>query len=132
MSRTLQLQRDAIDTLIEFLNPISILPDNEFFLDGKRVYLRGISKGLGSLSATYGKNVAVFTSEECQIKRVAVQVCGGVLLRDATKEECSEVEGTSEGGVRTVEALELSKKIQFARDIHMTKTGHKKSYVVIC
>lgn len=75
-------QRPAIETLIPHCNPVVVQPDERYYLDGREVFLLGISSGSGMRESGTTAMIAVFglRNAATPAKMPDVRCSGAVLL----------------------------------------------------
>jgi len=105
------------------------LRDSEFFLDGKRIYLLGVSEGVGSCSDLLGVYIAVFSENPGSAKAIPGRMddCSYAALLRVAKEE--EKEPYPDCSCMVVEGLALPQRE--AEYIEFVKDGTKAVYVNI-
>lgn len=132
MSFILQCQRRAIEGLFspEVEIEFNVKKGQRYCLDGKEIFLLGVSRGIGTCSDYHGINFAVFAykgdpSKISSTVTVPIECAGGVLFRKPHNKEPRKWGDAT----RVVEKLRILHKE--GASIHFTVVGISKSYTSI-
>lgn len=141
MSGIRQYQRRALEALKpEETQSIQISNTDKFYLNNKRIYLLGISEGIGTCSDLYGIYIAVFSFSKPENVRVPMGhqevICSwSALLREPTKEEfrnrLKDKNDISYLVVELIEPILLAEKDDGKRIYYFKSTTKKNFYVNI-
>lgn len=129
MGFILQTQRRAIEKLFspEFKVELKVRRKQRYYLEGKEIFLLGISRGVGSCSDYHDINFAVFGKKGSSKfpSLDTIECAGGVLLREPHKEESKKWK--DDAAILVVEKLRVLSEEDAV--ICFTKTEKQTSYV---
>lgn len=144
MSCIRQYQRRALEALKpKEIQSIYLLSTNEFYLDNQKIYLLGISEGIGTCSDLHGVNIAVFSRAKPEDNRMLlgqnkeIFCAWSTLLRKPTEEEfqneLKDKKGIAYLVVELIEPILLIEKDDGKRIYYFKSTTKKEFYVnTIC
>jgi hypothetical protein len=124
MAGILQFQRRALEKFVDQDSPSTIVvgQDGRYTIDGKEIFLLGVSKGIGRCSDLYGINIAVFSTEGHGTSISRTECSAAAMLRAPQKGECED-----DGVARMVVEELLVQNIE-SGSIEFERTGRKEPY----
>ena len=138
MSSIRQYQRRALESLKpEKTDDFIVCPDDQYFLNFQKIYLLGISKGIGTCSDLHGVNIAVFGSQTTLPELrwhpkpgEKIECSWSALLREPSSEEKQRSSLSNSIFSLAVEGLEVlrQKKEKKSNLIYFTPTGKIEVY----
>lgn len=129
-----QFQRRAIEHVIKPVTPaptISLAPKHKYFLNGREIFLLGISTGVGTCSDLHGINVAVFGNRPNDFSLSASERLHAAVLRRSRRD--TEFDGDIDekllANCLAIEGLAIKYDDFGCRQLTFQSSGKVKLYV---